>query len=143
VTLSPLLYSIDQLPQTHAATFSLIHRMAQAGLADKPLALPGAIPETVPFLADTRYLLATVIVPSGAPIFRWQTSPFPANIAAAQAEALRLWQIDMGQVMQRLLPGCGVELLLPESYYLACREADKRIRPVSIRAAINYLTQTL
>src|SRR5690606_8648793 len=36
VTLSPLLYSIDQLPQTHAATFSLIHRMVQAGLADKP-----------------------------------------------------------------------------------------------------------
>src|SRR5690606_42011503 len=48
----------DQLPQTHAATFALIQRMAQAGLTDKPLSLSGAIPETVPFLADTRYLLA-------------------------------------------------------------------------------------
>jgi hypothetical protein len=43
----------------------------------------------------------------------------------------------------RLLPGCGIELLLPEAYYVACREADKLIRPVSIRAAVHYLTNTL
>jgi hypothetical protein len=43
----------------------------------------------------------------------------------------------------RLLPGCGIELLLPEAYYMACREADKLIRPVSIRAAVHYLTHTL
>ena len=143
LSLSPVLYSIDQLPQTHAATFALTQRMAQASLVDKPLGLTGAMPETVPFLADTRYLLATVIVPADAPMFQWQMPPCPPNIAVAQAEALRRWQIDMGQVMQRMLPGCGVELLLPEAYYLACREADRRIRPVTIRAAVNYLTQSL
>ena len=143
VTFSPALYSIDQLPQTHEATFSLTQRMTQAGLGDKPITLSGALPETVPFLADTRYLLATLIVPSGAPLFRWQTASAPTSIVAAQNEALRLWQIDMNPVIQRMLPGCGVELLLPEAYYLACREADKLIRPITIRAAINYLTQSL
>jgi hypothetical protein len=43
----------------------------------------------------------------------------------------------------RLLPGCSVDLLLPEAYYIACREADQQIRPASIRAAVNYLTYTL
>lgn len=143
LSLSPVLYSIDQLPQTHAATYALTQRMAQASLVDKPMTLAANMPETVPFLADTRYVLATVIVPAGTPMFQWQSPPFPSNIPAAQAEALRRWQIDMSLVTQRLLPGCGVELLLPEAYYLACREADKRIRPISIRAAVNYLTQTL
>lgn len=143
LSLAPMLYSIDQLPQTHAGTYALTLRMAQASLVDKPTSLLASMPETVPFLADTRYLLATVIVPAGAPMFQWQAAPFPVNVTTAQAEALRLWQIDMGPVMQRLLPGCGIELLLPEAYYLACREADKRIRPISIRAAVNYLTQTL
>jgi hypothetical protein len=45
--------------------------------------------------------------------------------------------------VSRLLAGCGIELLLPEAYYVACREADKRIRPASIRAAVHYLTHTL
>lgn len=143
LSLAPMLYSIDQLPQTHAGTYAMTLRMAQASLVDKPTSLLASMPETVPFLADTRYLLATVIVPAGTPMFQWQAPPFPVNVAAAQAEALRRWQIDMGPVTQRLLPGCGVELLLPEAYYLACREADKRVRPISIRAAVNYLTQTL
>ena len=41
------------------------------------------------------------------------------------------------------LPGCGIELLLPGAYYVACREADKAIRPISLRAAVNYLTTAL
>ena len=143
LAMSPVLYAIDQLPQTHAATFALTQRMAQAGVADKPITLAADFPETVPFLADTRYLLATVIVPSGEPLFQWQTMPLPGSITVAQEEALRHWQLDMAPVIQGLLPGCGFELLLPEAYYLACREADKQIRPISIRAAIHYLTQTL
>ena len=42
-----------------------------------------------------------------------------------------------------MMPGCGIELLLPESYYVACREADKAVRPMSLRAAIHYLTHNL
>jgi len=45
--------------------------------------------------------------------------------------------------VQGLMPGCGVELLLPGAYYVTCREADKAIRPISLRAAVHYLTHTL
>jgi hypothetical protein len=51
--------------------------------------------------------------------------------------------VQAGPSIARLLPGCGTELLLPEAYYVACREADKLIRPVSVRAAVHYLTYTL
>jgi hypothetical protein len=57
--------------------------------------------------------------------------------------ALEQWRAQAGPSVARLLPGCGTELLLPEAYYVACREADKLIRPVSVRAAVHYLTYTL
>jgi hypothetical protein len=139
MAMMPTLYAIDQLPRTHGETYSMTHQMAQAALKSTPMrALPNA-PETAPFLADTRYLLATVVVPHGQPIFRWQASVNPHE----REEALKQWQAQALPNVTRLLPGCGVDLLLPEAYYVACREADKRIRPASIRAAVHYLTHTL
>ncbi|MFL6719163.1 MAG: DUF2863 family protein, partial [Burkholderiaceae bacterium] len=74
VALAPMLYSIDQLPRTHAETHALTLRMAQASLGNtvlKPISNP---PETAPFLADTRYLLAAVVAPADGPLFRWQNA---------------------------------------------------------------------
>jgi hypothetical protein len=139
VALAPTLYAIDQLPRTHAETFALTQQLAQAALkagAVRPLADP---PETAPFLADTRYLLAVVVVPEGAPIFRWQAELNPQDRELALAQ----WKAQVMPNIARVMPGCGVDLLLPEAYYVACREADKRIRPASIRAAVYYLTHTL
>jgi hypothetical protein len=66
-----------------------------------------------------------------------------ANFAEERKAALEQWRTQALPTVNRLLPGCGVELLLPEAYYMACREADKLIRPVSIRAAVHYLTHSL
>jgi hypothetical protein len=143
LAVAPTLYSIDQLPRTHAETYSLTHKLAQAahkGGNVKPAA-PG--PDTSQFLADTRYLLAAVVAPVGAPLFRWQEPQHHVNFEAERENALEQWRAQAGPNVARLLPGCGVELLLPEAYYMACREADKDIRPVSIRAAVHYLTNTL
>jgi len=143
VAIAPTLYSIDQLPRTHAETYALTHKLAQAahkGSSIKP-APPG--PDTSQFLADTRYLLAAVVVPQGTPLFRWQEPQHHVNFEAEREQALEQWRAQAGPNIARLLPGCGVELLLPEAYYVACREADKDIRPVSIRAAVHYLTNTL
>ena len=60
-----------------------------------------------------------------------------------QQNALAQWRVQAMPNIARLLPGCGIELLLPEAYYVACREADKQIRPALIRAAVHYLTHTL
>lgn len=139
LALAPMLYSIDQLPRTHTETFSLTQRMAQAAVKGTALRPPGNVPETAPFLADTRYLLAVVATPSGAPLFRWQSTMSPEE----RVHALTQWRDQAGPNILSLLPGCGVELLMPEAYYAACREADKQIRPASIRAAVHYLTNAL
>ncbi len=143
IAMAPTLYAIDQLPRTHAETYALTHKLAQA--AHKGASVKPAVraQETAPFLADTRYLLVTIVAPVGAPLFRWQEPQHQVNFEAERASALLAWREQATSNVARLLPGCGVELLLPEAYYVACREADKAIRPVSIRAAVHYLTNTL
>ncbi len=66
-----------------------------------------------------------------------------ARFVEERTAALEQWRTQATPSVTRLLPGCGIELLLPEAYYVACREADKLIRPVSVRAAVHYLTHTL
>lgn len=139
LAVAPTLFAIDQLPRSHTETYAMTQRMAHAAITNgslKPLTNP---PETAPFLADTRYLLAAVATRAGEPLFHWQSTFNPAD----RERALEQWRAQATQTVVRLLPGCSVELLLPEAYYIACREADKQIRPASIRAAVNYLTHTL
>ena len=139
LAMAPMLYAIDQLPRTPADTYALTQRMAQSALKNEPVKVVTNVPETAPFLADTRYLLGAVVVPAGAPLFRWQASLDLRD----RIQALEQWQAQAMPNIVRLLPGCGIDLLLPQAYYMACREADRNIRPASIRAAVHYLTHTL
>ncbi|MYN38959.1 DUF2863 family protein [Duganella sp. FT109W] len=143
LAVSPTLFSIDQLPRSHVETYGKVHKLAQAAVKGTTLKADTKVPETAPFLADTRYLLVAVVAPAGGPLFRWQMPAHQANFAVERGVALEQWRAQATPTVNRLLPGCGVELLLPEAYYMACREADKQIRPVSIRAAVHYLTHTL
>ncbi|MEB0164625.1 DUF2863 family protein, partial [Glaciimonas sp. CA11.2] len=149
VALMPTLYAIDQLPRSHADTYTLMQRMTQAALTGTIVTNPPNAPETAPFLADTRYLLATLVVPTGHAFFCWQpgaasvTTIGTASTAMKKAVALEHWQAQVTPNISRLLPGCGIDLLLPEAYFVACREGDKQIRPVSLRAASYYLATTL
>jgi hypothetical protein len=139
LAMAPTLFAIDQLPRTHVETYALTQRMAQAAVKGTALRAQANAPETAPFLADTRYLLAVVAAPAGEPLFSWQAALQPAG----RAEALEQWRAQAMPTIASLLPGCGVELLMPEAYYIACREADRQIRPASIRAAVHFLTNTL
>ncbi|HEX2530495.1 MAG TPA: DUF2863 family protein [Burkholderiaceae bacterium] len=139
MAMAPMLFAIDQLPHTHAETMMITQHLAQAAFKGTTPRRPTNAPETAPFLADTRYLLAAVVVPEGEPVFRWQES---LN-SDEREQALTQWRAQASASLTRLLPGCGIELLLPEAYYVACREADRRIRPASIRAAVYYLIHTL
>lgn len=143
LALVPMLYAIDQLPRSHAETHALMQKMAQAALDGKPVRPPANPPQTAPFLADTRYLLAVVVTEADGPFFRWQTSDAGTDIAGLREEAFRQWKAQTQPNIERLMSGCAVELLLPEAYFVACREGDKRIRPVSVNAAVHYLTQLL
>ena len=139
LALSPMLYAIDQLPRTHVETFAVLQRLAGAALKGTAVRASADAPETAPFLADTRYLLAAVVAPAGQPLLRWQASLQVDD----REQALLQWQAQAMPNIVRLLPGCGVELLLPEAYYVACREGDRQIRPASIRAAVHFLMHTL
>lgn len=143
VTLSPTLHAIEQLPQHHSEVYQLMHVLSGIPLrkqAPKPAKTPLA---TIPFLADTRYLIATVTVPHGSALFRWQGTP-DALVAAEQRQASALaWATDALPLIAPALPGCNLELLLPQAYFYNCREADKRIRPATILAATHYLTHHL
>ena len=139
LAMAPTLFSIDQLPRSHVETFSLTQRLAQAAVKGTQVRPQANAPETAPFLADTRYILAAVTAPAGEPLFGWQAAMRPAD----RSLALASWRKQATPNITTLLPGCGIELLMPEAYYIACREADKQIRPVSIRAAVHFLTNTL
>ncbi|MBC7490214.1 MAG: DUF2863 family protein [Glaciimonas sp.] len=147
VALIPTLYAIDQLPRSHADTYTLMQRMTHAALTGSTVSSAANPPEAAPFLADTRYLLATLVVPKGRPLFCWQPGATPSSgnssNAMKKAIALEHWQAQVTPNVSRLLPGCGIDLLLPEAYFVACREGDKQIRPVSLRAASYYLATTL
>ena len=140
--LAPTLYAIEQLPRHHADVFALMQRMGLAALKQTEPQLTVEITPTAPFLADTRYMLAAVAVPTGSPVFRWQMDEQTSALEQKNA-ALETWSQQATPLLQQFLPGCHVELLLPQPYYFACREADKRIRPAAIHAADHYLTQTL
>jgi hypothetical protein len=139
LAMAPTLYAIDQLPRSYAEAYSLTQKLGQAALTGSMPRPASNAPETAPFLADTRYLLATIVAPVGAPLFRWQASVDLTD----RVTALTQWRAQAMPNITRILPGCGIELMLPEAYYIACREADKQIRPVSIRAAVHFLTHTL
>lgn len=143
VSLLPNLFSIDQLPQTYCDVNDLMQHTAKDFLKNRNVNLSKDLPKTVPFLADSRYLLGVVLAPLNSPVFQWQMTPSPFDVAKAKEATLLIWKQRAHAEIAHLLPGCGFEFLLPEAYYSACREADILIRPISIRSAVFYLTQTL
>ncbi len=136
--LANFFFSPDQLPQSYSETAALTEKLAKAALHDRDLKLdPGQMAETVNFLSDTRYLVGAVAAPRGAPLFRWQEED------GSRAEATKQWRLQGGDALRPLLPACATELLLPQPYHAAAREADRASRPYSLRAAVAFLQTTL
>lgn len=138
LALSDFLWSPDQLPQSYSETAQLTERLAKAALHGKDLRLDAAsLPQTSHFLSDTRYLIGAIAAPRGMPLFRWQEND------GSRADALKQWRLQGGEALRPLLPACAVELLLPQPYHAAAREADRASRPYSLRAAVAFLQTTL
>lgn len=137
----PWLYSIDQMPHSHCQTRLLTEALATAAITASEIKLElREMSETIAVLADPRFIIAAVVAPSGTPLFRWQAE---APTRQERGVSLIGWQNAMQEPIAALLPGCEFELLLPEAYFTNCRLADKQVRPLSIRAAVNYLESTL
>jgi len=137
----PWLYSIDQMPHSHCQTRLLTEALATAAIAATEIKLElREMSETIAVLADPRFIIAAIAAPSGSPLFRWQAE---APTRLERGVSLIGWQTPMQEHVAALLPGGEFELLLPEAYFTNCRLADKQVRPLSIRAAVNFLESTL
>ncbi|HOY01723.1 DUF2863 family protein [Zoogloea sp.] len=138
LALADFLFSPDQLPQGYCATADFATHLGKAAETDTDLHIKtDNLPETAQFLSDNRYLLGAVVVPKGAPIFRWQEEDCSRDLALEQ------WRAQGGACVAPLLTGCAFEVVLPNAYFAASREADKASRPYSIQASVAFLSTTL
>src|SRR5690349_4676597 len=141
VALVPYLYSIDQLPRHFSELRRLTSRLADAAVTGElPHLELARLPDTAHLLADTRFLIACVAAPRGSPLFRWQED---ASGHAGRAGSLEQWIAQARPTLAKLLPGCVFECLLPDAYYVNCRESDRRVRPFGIRAAVSFRENAL
>ena len=141
VNVVPYLYSIDQLPRHFSELRKLAAKLADAAVTNEVPRLDFArLPETAHLLADTRFVIAAVASPRGRPLFRWQED---ASGHAGRTGSLEQWIAQARPTLTKLLPGCVFECLLPDAYYVNCRESDRRVRPFGIRAAIAFLENAL
>lgn len=138
VAMLPGLISFDQLPQTFQETRLWAQRLGALALGSttEPLPVPEAT-DTEGMLADARFAVAAIAVPRGQPLFRWQVADTPA--LELRDHALQLWTERITTLLGALFTGCQTEVLLPDAYYTTNREADRRIRPMALRAAVTWL----
>jgi len=141
VALVPYLYSVDQLPRHFSELRRLAARLGDAAVSGEIARIDFArMPETAQLLSDSRFVIASVATVRGRPLFRWQED---ASGHAGRTTSLEQWIAQARPTIARLLPGCVFECLLPDAYYVNCREADRRVRPYAIRAGVAYLENTM
>ncbi len=134
VALADFLFSPDQLPRSFCDTWQLTQALGQATLAGQSLAVDTTgMAETNRFLSDVRYLVGSVAVPRGKPLFRWNEKD------GNKETALKEWIKQGSPNLEALLTGCAWQPLLPDAYHAGCRNADRLSRPYSLKASVAFL----
>lgn len=137
LALVPQLVQFEQMPQTFQDVSSWARRLGTMALGGKADALHiDAIDETEGMLADARFLIGAIVVPQGGALFRWQQDNAEP---ALRDQCFQDWAQAYAQAIGPLFTGCTVEYLHPDAYYSNSREADRRIRPLALKAAITWL----
>ncbi len=131
------LYSIDQLPETFGEVHDLAQQIFGAAAADGRLAVDGkSLREPVAMLADGRYLLAAIVVPTGGPLYHWQQTGVDPD---AKTAALAAFREQLTSVLAPLMTGCRFTVLGPNAFHAGLRQADRDLREFSLDAAVSYL----
>jgi hypothetical protein len=138
LAIADYLFSPDQLPRGFVETAALAAKLHVAAGKNEDFKVDGKrLPETVQFLSDLRYVLCAVAVEPGKPMFRWQEDE------ATREAALTQWRAQGGPNLHAMLSGCALELLLPDAYFSACRQAEQQARPYSLKASVTFLQTVL
>ena len=133
------LVNFDQMPQTFQETRAWTQGLAQQalGVSTEPHPLHAQDnPEGL--LADARFIVGVVVVPKGQALFRWQVKQ-DANTFTSRQQCHSEWAEGGAAILSSQFTGCHVEFLQPDAYYVNSREADRRIRPLALKAAVTWL----
>jgi len=141
VALFPHLASLDQMPRTFCETWDWLQKLGLAALgASYTAPTLNSEPEAFNMLADTRYLVAAIAYPRSAALSlarrTWRTWSRSRELPGAL-------DCRHNANFANLLPGCGFEILTPDAYYVSNRDADRRVRPLSVKAAVSWLGAAL
>src|SRR5690606_29755696 len=130
--------NFDQMPQSFHETLECTPRRGRAALKQKNesnLIKPAPVADGM--LADARFIVGAVAARKGKPLFRWQAGA--PDAAPSRAQCFEAWQAACSQVLSAIFTGCSIEYLQPDAYYVSSREADRRIRPLALKAAATWL----
>jgi hypothetical protein len=138
LSLLDTLLSPDQLPAGHTATRSLSRQLATHSPAGRDLHIEArTLAPAEAYSTDIRYVLGAISIVPGAPVWRWNEAD------ATRDTVLAAWRQQAEAAFRRLLPGCLLQLVLPEAYHAAWRQAERDMRPFSIQAAAMLLQTRL
>jgi hypothetical protein len=138
VGLTDYLFGPDQLPRSFCDTWQLTQALGKATMAGQNLTIDSSqMAETNRFLSDVRYLVGTVLIPRGKPLFRWNEKD------GNKETALKEWIKQGSPNLEPLLTGCAWQPLLADAYHAGCRNADRLSRPYSLKAAVAFLQTML
>jgi hypothetical protein len=142
VQVIPALFSLEQLPEAYSDIFELLNigliTLNQGTTMPEP-----TLESPITCIADTRYLLAIVKTPRPSPLFSWQSMQMPFDPIKAKSDIENKWNTALAREIHEIMPGYALECLRPDGFFAAQRDSDQKIRPISIQAAIFYLSQSL
>jgi hypothetical protein len=137
IAVADYLYSIDQLPESFGEVYDVARRLIEAAAAGKRMKVDGkSLREPVMMLADTRYVLAAIVAPQGAPIYHWQDTGVDPD---AKIAALTTFREQVGAALAPLMTGCRYRVLAANAFHAALRQADRELREFSLEAAVSFL----
>ncbi len=145
VLMVPRLLTLSDMPKTFYQTHYWAQQLAEYTLDGNSWppsaeAQASQVRHAEGALADVRFLTGIVVTAKDAPLFRWQTTQ---SSQAHQREIYQdLWETKCHEILGPNLAGCQVEYLHPDAYHTNNREADHRIRPIILRAATLWLSNT-
>lgn len=133
-------YAIDQLPETFGEVRDAAEALFGAVVTGGRLTIdPKTLREPVAMLADSRYVLAALVVPKGTPLFHWQA---PGVDPDAKGVAIQAFAAQVQQLLAPVMTGCHYHVLAPNAFHAALRQADRDLREFSMQAAVAYLKLT-
>lgn len=139
MAIHPQLLSVDQMPRSFTGVFQWMRAITGKvfGSAVRSSVPVDDQPEEMQLMSDSRFVLAAFCSPKGQAVFRWQQAD--NGFSEQRQICLENWRAATTPLFQKLLPACGIELMLPDAFYIANRQADKRIRFAAITAATQWL----